>query len=207
MVYQVSLRNGMPVALSRYLKVTLWEGEQPITLIKPEQIVIAGATLHPLLIRRLDNNEKISIRGYNLAAEIDVMANQEMGVPQSGLTVKHGIDMGAGVIEEDYRSEIKVVLINNSIIPFPVKSGDRIRQLILKIILRADLKETKNLSEIIRGNQGFGSTGLEVILSTKIIASIKAMKFHSGFCQCIKSKAQQDNQYQLFLETKLEDNN
>jgi dUTP pyrophosphatase len=49
----------------------------------------------------------------------------------SGLAVKHGIDIGAGVIDEDYQGEIKVVLINNSSIPFQVQPGDRIAQLIL----------------------------------------------------------------------------
>jgi dUTP pyrophosphatase len=55
--------------------------------------------------------------------------------PQSGLVVKHGIDIGAGVIDKDYRGEIKVVLINNSSIPFQVQPGDRIAQLILEKIL------------------------------------------------------------------------
>jgi dUTP pyrophosphatase len=50
--------------------------------------------------------------------------------PRSGLAVKHGIDIGAGVIDEDYQGEIKVVLINNSSIPFQVRPGDRIAQLI-----------------------------------------------------------------------------
>jgi dUTP pyrophosphatase len=49
----------------------------------------------------------------------------------SGLEVKHVIDIGAGVIDEDYWEEIKVVLINNSSIPFQVRPGDRNAQLIL----------------------------------------------------------------------------
>jgi dUTP pyrophosphatase len=55
--------------------------------------------------------------------------------PWSGLAVKHGIDIGVGVIDEDYQGEIKVVLINNSTIPFQVRPGDRIVQLILEKIL------------------------------------------------------------------------
>jgi dUTP pyrophosphatase len=51
--------------------------------------------------------------------------------PRSGLAVKHGIDIGTGVIDEDYRGEIKVVLINNSSISFQVRPGDKIAQLIL----------------------------------------------------------------------------
>jgi dUTP pyrophosphatase len=75
-----------------------------------------------------------------------------------------------------------VVLINNSTIPFQVQPGDRIAQLILGKILRAIPEETKNLSEMIRGSQGFGSTGLEGILNTKTISAVKAIKFHPEFC-------------------------
>jgi dUTP pyrophosphatase len=81
------------------------------------------------------------------------------------LVVKHGIDIGVGVIVKDYQEAMKVVLINNSTILFQVRPGDRIAQLILEKILRADPKETKNLSEMIRSTQGFESTGLEEILN------------------------------------------
>jgi dUTP pyrophosphatase len=57
------------------------------------------------------------------------------------LTVKHGIDIGAGVIDEDYRGEIKVVLINYSTIPFQVRPGDRIAKLISKNILELILRK------------------------------------------------------------------
>jgi dUTP pyrophosphatase len=102
------------------------EGE-PITLIKPDQIVIAAASIHPLLIKRLDDNVKLPIRGSNLAAGIDIMLYQDMIIfpgrrspintgialaappgtyarspPPSGLAVKYGIDVGAGVIAKDY---------------------------------------------------------------------------------------------------------
>jgi dUTP pyrophosphatase len=78
--------------------------------------------------------------------------------PRSALAVKHGIDLGAGVIDKDYRGEIKVVLINNSTISFQVRPGDRIAQLILEKILRAVSEEIKDLSDMIRRSQGFGST-------------------------------------------------
>jgi dUTP pyrophosphatase len=103
--------------------------------------------------------------------------------PQSCLAVQHGIDIGAGVIDEDYQGEIKVVLSNNSSILFPVQPADRIVKLILEKKLRAVPEETKDLSETIRGSQGFGSTGLEEILNTKTIATVKAIKFHPEFCQ------------------------
>jgi hypothetical protein len=64
-----------------------------------------------------------------------------------------------------------VVLINNSTILFQVRPGDRIAQLILEKTLRAILEEKKDLSEMIRGSQGFGSTGLEEILNMRIIST------------------------------------
>ena len=55
--------------------------------------------------------------------------------PPSGLAVKKSIDIGAGVIDEDYRGQVKIYLIHNLVIPFEVKKGDRVLQLILKCIL------------------------------------------------------------------------
>jgi dUTPase len=53
-------------------------------LIKPDQIVIAAASMHSLLIKRLDDNAKLPIRGSDLAAGIDIMANQDMIIPPGG---------------------------------------------------------------------------------------------------------------------------
>jgi hypothetical protein len=65
--------------------------------------------------------------------------------------------------------------------------------------------ETKDLTETIRGSQGFSSTGLEEILNTRIISSIKAIKFHPEFCQRVRTKSLQDDRYQLFINTNPED--
>jgi hypothetical protein len=58
---------------------------------------------------------------------------------------------------------------------------------------------------MMRGTQGFRSTGLEEILNTRIISSVKVIKFHSEFYQYVKNKAFQDDRYQLFLNTNPED--
>jgi hypothetical protein len=63
----------------------------------------------------------------------------------------------------------------------------------------------KDLSETIRGSQGFGSTGLEEILNTIIISTVKVIKFHPEFCQQVRTKALQDDRYQLFINTQQED--
>lgn len=79
--------------------------------------------------------------------------------PRSGLAVKHGISTGAGVIDADYRGEVKVVLFNHGENDFEVKAGDRIAQLVLERIVNAEIAVVKSLDETLRGAGGFGSTG------------------------------------------------
>lgn len=60
--------------------------------------------------------------------------------PRSGLTWKHSIDVGAGVVDADYRGSIRVILFNHSDVDFEVKVGDRIAQVILERILTPDVE-------------------------------------------------------------------
>lgn len=81
--------------------------------------------------------------------------------PRSGLTVKNCIEVGAGVIDYDYRGEIKVVLINNGMSDFNVKKNMKIAQMIpTKTITPVNVKliEVNELNETVRGEGGFGST-------------------------------------------------
>ena len=80
--------------------------------------------------------------------------------PRFGLAVKKFIDVGAGVIDQDYRGEICVVLFNHSETDFEVKQGDRIAQLILEKIKTPVVQEVQNLGSTERGIGGFGSTGI-----------------------------------------------
>lgn len=78
--------------------------------------------------------------------------------PRSGLSVKHGVMVGAGVIDSDYRGEIKVALATlNGVYEF--KKGDRIAQLIIERIATPELVEVDSLDDTDRGDGGFGSTG------------------------------------------------
>ncbi|KAH8914328.1 dUTP diphosphatase, partial [Atractiella rhizophila] len=79
--------------------------------------------------------------------------------PRSGLAVKHGITTGAGVVDEDYRGEVRVLLFNLSAQSFSIKRGDRIAQLVLERIYTPEVVEVQELSETVRGEDGFGSTG------------------------------------------------
>ena len=80
--------------------------------------------------------------------------------PRSGLALKHFIDVGAGVIDEDYRGELGVVLFNFSSDAFSITKGDRIAQLVIEQIGHPDIVEVDNFdTETQRGDGGFGSTG------------------------------------------------
>lgn len=79
--------------------------------------------------------------------------------PRSGLASKHFIDTGAGVIDSDYRGQVKVLLFNHSESDFQVKEGDRVAQLIIERIYTPDIVVVEELEESVRGAGGFGSTG------------------------------------------------
>lgn len=79
--------------------------------------------------------------------------------PRSGLAVRHGIDTLAGVIDSDYRGEVRVVLVNHGDEPFTLEPGDRVAQLLVQKVERARFLRTDNLTESTRGHAGFGSTG------------------------------------------------
>jgi dUTP pyrophosphatase len=80
--------------------------------------------------------------------------------PRSGLALKSGIDVGAGVIDEDYRGNVGVILFNHGDADFAVKAGDRIAQLVLERIAVADVAVVEALDDTARGAGGFGSTGV-----------------------------------------------
>jgi dUTP pyrophosphatase len=79
--------------------------------------------------------------------------------PRSGLAVKKGIIVGAGVIDIDYTGEVKVLLFNQGDEDFTVTAGDRIAQLVIERILTPEVVELGHVSDTQRGSGGFGSTG------------------------------------------------
>ena len=79
--------------------------------------------------------------------------------PRSGLAVRHGIDTLAGVIDSDYRGEVRVVLVNHGQTAFSIAAGDRIAQLLLQRVVRAAFVASATLEDTDRGGGGFGSTG------------------------------------------------
>ena len=83
--------------------------------------------------------------------------------PRSGLAIKKGITVlnAPGTVDADYRGEVGVILINLSSDTFIVENGERIAQLVIAKHERAEWLQVKTLSETVRGEGGFGSTGVK----------------------------------------------
>lgn len=79
--------------------------------------------------------------------------------PRSGLAFKNGLFVNAGVVDYDYRGEVKVVIYNSKEVDFEVKKGDRIAQCILEKMIRPQILQVEELDMTERGEGGFGSTG------------------------------------------------
>lgn len=141
--------------------------------------------LRQLKIKKLNHKAKLPVKGSPHSAGYDLCALEECVVkskdkmlvstglsmaipdgyygrvaPRSGLACKNFIDVGAGVVDSDYRGEVKVLLFNFSNEDFLIKEGDRIAQLIVEKIGLTELVEVENLEETERNEGGFGSTGV-----------------------------------------------
>ena len=143
-----------------------------------------------ILIKRLSNNiplpkyETEGSSGMDLTANVNkfieiqpgkseiiptglalsIPKNYEIQIrPRSGLAAKNQISVlnTPGTIDEDYRGEIKVILINLGEKKFKIEKGLRIAQMVLCPIIKAELEEVDELDETKRGSGGFGSTGIK----------------------------------------------
>jgi len=81
--------------------------------------------------------------------------------PRSGLAIKHGITClnSPGTVDSDYRGELKIVLINLSNETFMIQHGERIAQMVIQPVVKAEWQEVEVLNESKRGAGGFGHTG------------------------------------------------
>ena len=93
---------------------------------------------------------------------IELPAGHEGQVrPRSGLAVKHGITVinAPGTIDEDYRGEVKVPIINLGDQTFEIQRGERVAQMVIAPVTQVAIEEVEHLSDSSRGSGGFGSTG------------------------------------------------
>lgn len=83
--------------------------------------------------------------------------------PRSGLAFRRGVGIinAPGTIDSDYRGELKVALINLGSQPVEIQRGDRIAQLIIAPVARAEIVEADQLPDTERGEGGFGHTGIK----------------------------------------------
>jgi dUTP pyrophosphatase len=81
--------------------------------------------------------------------------------PRSGLAARHGVTVlnAPGTVDADYRGEIGVPLINHGDVPFTIRRGERIAQMVIATVVQAEFVEVTTLSPTERGSGGFGSTG------------------------------------------------
>lgn len=99
---------------------------------------------------------------YDTGWSVALPEGFEMQVrPRSGLAARHGVTVlnSPGTVDSDYRGPLKVILINHGDKPFHVRIGDRIAQGVVSAVSRLAFDESLTLSETIRGENGFGSTG------------------------------------------------
>ena len=93
---------------------------------------------------------------------VEIPLGYEMQIrPRSGLALKYGISLPntPGTIDSDYRGPLGVALINFGTDPFVIRHGDRIAQLIVAPVVQARFEVAESLSDTVRGEGGFGSTG------------------------------------------------
>jgi dUTP pyrophosphatase len=83
--------------------------------------------------------------------------------PRSGLAWRNGITMlnTPGTIDSDYRGEVKVLAINHGEEAFTINHGDRIAQMVIAPVQQCSIKEVDTLPDSVRGEGGFGSTGVK----------------------------------------------
>ena len=121
----------------------------------------SGLDLMAFIEKSIKLNPKESVlvpTGISIAIEEDLEIQIR---PRSGLAAKSNISVlnTPGTIDSDYRGEIKVILFNHSNNEFIINNKDRIAQMVLAPIIKADFEEVDELPDTIRGEGGFGSTG------------------------------------------------
>lgn len=138
-----------------------------------------------LMVKKLSSSAQLPARadegaaGYDIASATDVVVPGRSQAliptglaitvppgtygriaPRSGLAVRHGITVGAGVVDRSYTGHVQVLLMNTLEADFPIRQGDRVAQLILEKITVCDVAEVSELPCSKRGTAGFGSTGV-----------------------------------------------
>ncbi|XP_004526010.2 deoxyuridine 5'-triphosphate nucleotidohydrolase isoform X1 [Ceratitis capitata] len=178
----VCVQKAFITMSTEVLKKKLEDIEQPT----PKKMKVESNCV--LRFAKITENAFVPVRGSERSAGVDLCSAYDLIVPargkavvktdlqvqvpegsygrvapRSGLAVKNFIDVGAGVVDEDYRGNLGVVLFNHSDTNFEVMRGDRIAQLICERIFYPELEQVDRLDNTTRGAGGFGSTGVKEV--------------------------------------------
>jgi len=134
-----------PLPLPRYMTTHAAGMDLLADVTEPLELPPGGRTLIPT----------------GLAVEIPAGFEAQVR-PRSGLALRHGVTLlnSPGTIDADYRGEVMVLMVNLGDAPYVVRRGERIAQMIVAPVTRAELREAETLSESNRGAGGFGHTGV-----------------------------------------------
>ena len=154
----------MGVRLNRIpIKITRLKGNKDLPLPEYESegssgMDIRASVKEPVLLKPGE------IRLIPTGLSVSVPPGYEAQMrPRSGLALNNGIGMvnSPGTIDSDYRGEIGIIMINWGNEPFTIRRRDRIAQMIISRVYRAELAEVDDLDATSRGQGGFGHTGVE----------------------------------------------
>jgi deoxyuridine 5'-triphosphate nucleotidohydrolase len=233
--YRPGSQAGKPDALSRRTEYADGEGEVHLTKILNQDTLdpiaaIAVQECSWIKFKKLNPEATIPSRGTPSSAGLDLSSIEDVVIPikerrlvgtglatalpegiygriapRSGLAAKFGITIDAGVVDADYRGELKVLMVNNGKESFIVKKKDRIGQLILERCAYMDPMEVDSLDETARGEGGFGSTGVSPIINSIQIGQLQVQNFHQDFKERVKAIGKKDIDYTRWLTTTSQD--
>jgi dUTP pyrophosphatase len=138
-----------------------------IKKLAPHAILPSRATPQSAGYDLYSSEGYVLLPGHRVVVSTGIQVQLPPGVygriaPRSGLAVKHGLGIGAGVIDADYQGELKIVLFNHDLRNnFVIRPGYRVAQLVLEYIATPEVEEVIEFDQVTeRGDGGFGSTGV-----------------------------------------------
>lgn len=138
-----------------------------IKKLVPHAILPSRATPQSAGFDLYSSEGYVLLPGHRIVVSTGIQVQLPPGVygriaPRSGLAVKHGLGIGAGVIDADYQGELKIVLFNHDLRNnFVIRPGYRVAQLVLEYIATPAVEEVLEFDQVTeRGADGFGSTGV-----------------------------------------------
>jgi dUTP pyrophosphatase len=138
-----------------------------IKKLAPHAILPSRATPQSAGYDLYSSEGYVLLPGHRIVVSTGIQVQLPPGVygriaPRSGLAVKHGLGIGAGVIDADYQGELKIVLFNHDLRNnFVIRPGYRVAQLVLEYIATPEVEEVLEFDQVTeRGAGGFGSTGV-----------------------------------------------